>query len=238
MTAASANMHKQSWSEFTRSLHLSRSLSRPPTLSSTMASSDSDADNVRHVKKRVKGTRSIRRPPSRGNSPGKEKKKKDKIADLSDHSEIQPQITKGGRKKRRAEEPEIPAEAEPVSSNPVGEERKKWKRDREGEEPLSGDKKEKKKRKEEKSSGTTHNPAVDADDEVSPPKSKSKPKKRKNGETVEGEDHASTAIPTDDHSSRKRKKSKASVHPDPSTDPNLTEQSQKGSHVFSPPSKS
>ena len=63
-------------------------------------------------------------------------------------------------------------------------------------------------------------------------KSRSKAKKRRKGETVEDEEHPSTPVPTDDHSSRKRKKSKASIHPDPSDDPNLTEQSQKGSHPF------
>jgi len=79
----------------------------------------------------------------------------------------------------------------------------------------------------------TNGDAVEANgDEGSSKKSRSKSKKRKKGETVEDERHPSTPVPEGDHSSRKRKKSKASVHPDPSDDPNLTEQSQKGSRPF------
>ena len=59
------------------------------------------------------------------------------------------------------------------------------------------------------------------------PSAMSKSKKRKKEAAVGGEDR-STAIPMEDRSSRKRKKSKKSIHPDPSDDPGLTEQSQKG----------
>ncbi|KAF9780067.1 hypothetical protein BJ322DRAFT_308982 [Thelephora terrestris] len=58
-----------------------------------------------------------------------------------------------------------------------------------------------------------------------------KPKKRK--KEAAREDRA-TANPADDRSSRKRKKSKQSIHPDPSDDPELTEQSQKAlSYIYS-----
>jgi len=68
---------------------------------------------------------------------------------------------------------------------------------------------------------------VDANVDVEPSqKLKSKSKKRKKGGPVEGEDRTSTVDPTGD-SSRKRKKSKKSIHPDPSDDSDLTEQSQK-----------
>jgi len=225
----------------------------------------------------------------------KEKKKKDKIADVSDHAEIQPQIVRGARKKRKTEDPETPVRAGPISSNPEGEGRKKRKRDREGEEPLPEDKK-KKKHKKEKTSGAANDPATDpplgvpdtsgvvriaavvpkiteekkqkkkkssdypassvteptpsvgaADtsgksrkrkptngdavdangDKGSLQKPRSKSKKRKE-ETVEDEGQRSTPVPTEDRSSQKRKKAKASIHPDPSDDSDLTEQSQKG----------
>lgn len=61
--------------------------------------------------------------------------------------------------------------------------------------------------------------------------SKSKSKKRKKRRAIDDEDQ-STVSPTED-SSRKRKKSKKSVYPDPSDDPDLTEQSQKGPYPFS-----
>ena len=60
------------------------------------------------------------------------------------------------------------------------------------------------------------------DDAISDPIPKSKSKKRREEEGVQGEDRPS----------QKRRKSKASVHPDPLDDPDLTEQSQKGSHCF------
>lgn len=59
--------------------------------------------------------------------------------------------------------------------------------------------------------------------------SKSKSKKRKKGEAADTQDHSTV---TTEDSSRKRKKSKKSIHPNPSDDPNLTEQSRKGSHSF------
>jgi len=222
----------------------------------------------------------------------KEKKKKDKVADVLDHAGTQLQIVKGARKKRKPKDPETPVEAKPVSSNPEGKGVQKRNRDRRGEEPPSGDKK-KEKRKKEKTSGAAYDPATDspldlpdvsgaagpvaivpaiaeekrrkknkssdpppasvteltprvgAADEVEKSRKRkptkgdvveangqegSKSKKRKKGDVVEDEEHLSTPILADDHSSRKRKKPKASVHPDPSDDPDLTEQSQKGSH--------
>jgi len=114
--------------------------------------------------------------------------------------------------------------------------------------------KEKKKRKKDKSSaetipsaGATDDPekprkwrpkkdnVVDANVDAEPSsKTKSKSKKRKKRETIEGEDRTSTVAPTDD-SPQKRKKSRKSIHPDPSDDSDLTEQSQKGPHSFLPP---
>ena len=205
----------------------------------------------------------------------KEKKKKDQVADVSDHAQLQ--IVKGARKKKKTEDPETPVEAEPVSSNPEGKGVKRRKHDREDEEPPSGDKK-KKKRKREKNSGAAYDlaadPPLDVPDapgaagtvavvpEITEVKERkenkspadgtgnsrkrkptkadgvkangqegSKSKKRNKGDVVEDEEHPSTPVPADDHSSRKRKQPKAeSVHLDPSDDPDLTEQSQKGSH--------
>ena len=80
------------------------------------------------------------------------------------------------------------------------------------------------------------NDVVDADgDGETPPKSKSKSKKRKKEETIEDNEHPSTVLHTEGHSPQKRKKSKASVHPNPLDDSDLTEQSQKGSHSFPSP---
>jgi len=254
-----------------------------------MASSDSGSESVHRAEKELKGTPSAQRRLLRAThlSERKGKKKKDKIADVSNHAETQPQTVNGARKKRKTEDPETPVEAGPVSSNPEGEGRKKRKHDREGEEPPSGDKK-KKRRKKEKTSGAINSPleAVDAveaigekrrkkpkasdpppctiepppsigtadkpeksrkrkptkddpnGDEESSPKPRTKSKRRKKGETIEDEEHLSTTVPAGDHSSRKRKKSKESVHPDPSDDPNLTEQSQKGLHLSHIPSES
>lgn len=80
------------------------------------------------------------------------------------------------------------------------------------------------------------NDVVDADGDGEPsPKSKSKSKKRKKEETIEDNEHPSTVLYTEGHPPQKRKKSKASVHPNPLDDSDLTEQSQKGSHSFPSP---
>ena len=65
----------------------------------------------------------------------------------------------------------------------------------------------------------------------SPLESESKSKKRAKREVVQGKDHHHTASAPED-SSHKRKKPKRSIHPDPSDDPELTEQSRKGLYPF------
>ena len=80
---------------------------------------------------------------------------------------------------------------------------------------------------------STNDDVVDADGDGEPsPKSKPKSKKRKKEETIEDNEHPSAVLHTEGHPPQKRKKSKASVHPSPLDDSDLTEQSQKGSHSF------
>ena len=233
----------------------------------------------------------------------KEKQKEDKVTVTPDHPGIQPEITKGGRKKKKTHDPETLAEPQTVHPDPEAEEKKKRKRGREDKEPTS-DNKKKKKRKKEGASGKTPGPAFvvpspevvhnsevmgspaatseekkkkrrksklstgtcdlptssaigststtgSTDEPEKPQKRKptdvdsmdananaepsamSKSKKRKKEAAVGGEDR-STAIPMEDRSSRKRKKSKKSIHLDPSDDPGLTEQSQKGFYLPPP----
>ena len=127
-------------------------------------------------------------------------------------------------------------EPESISSNPEGTEKKRRKEKSSTEtsdplpstvEPTPGagitDEPEMPRRRE-----PTKGDAVDANIDAEP-SSNSKSRKRKKRETAEDEDHSSTAAPTEDSSRRKRKKSKESPHPKPSDDPDLTEQSQKGS---------
>ena len=59
---------------------------------------------------------------------------------------------------------------------------------------------------------------------------KSKSRKRKKDVTPEDQEQ-STAARAEDHSSRKRKRSNLSTYLDPSDDPNLADQSQKGTHL-------
>lgn len=82
-------------------------------------------------------------------------------------------------------------------------------------------------RKQELAKGDAVNVKVEAD-RLS--RSNSKLKKRKKEIETDDEDHHSAAVLTEGHSSRKRKKSK---HPDPTDDPDLTEQSQKCSYPYS-----
>ncbi|KAF9652118.1 hypothetical protein BDM02DRAFT_3109523 [Thelephora ganbajun] len=81
---------------------------------------------------------------------------------------------------------------------------------------------------------STKDDDVDADgDAESSLESKPKTKKRKKREAVENEDNPSVVIPAED-SPRKRKKSKKPIHPDPSGDSDLTEQSQKAlTYIYS-----
>ena len=92
--------------------------------------------------------------------------------------------------------------------------------------------KERKKRTKSKSSAGASDlpatdPALDASAERSS-KSKLKSKKRKRETISEDEDNEATAVLAESGSSKKRKESKRSIYPDPSDDPNLTEQSRKG----------
>jgi len=107
--------------------------------------------------------------------------------------------------------------------------------------------KEKKERRKNKSSAETSDahtsvtgpaPIPNASDELGKPRkhkptkgntsvaARSKPKSKKRKE-MEGGEHQSTSILTEGHPPRKRKKFKQPTHPDPSEDPDLTEQSQK-----------
>ena len=187
----------------------------------------------------------------------KEKKKKDKVADILEHPGTQPEIVKRVRKKDKTNVREISVEPGIVSCDPEArEKKKKRKRDREDEEPPSADQNKKRKRK--KSSGATSSPtslvpANDSSLEVADTsgvtgtiattsemktkknqrKSKSeKPRKKKatGGDAVNISIEAEPAVPPEGQLSRKRKKSKQPAYPDPSDDPDLTEQSQKGSY--------
>lgn len=93
-----------------------------------------------------------------------------------------------------------------------------------------GAKERKKRRKSKSSTGASDlpatDPALDADAEHSS-KSKLKSKKRKKETIIEDEGNEATAVSAESHPSKKRKKSKRSIYPDPSDDPDLTEQSRK-----------
>lgn len=78
----------------------------------------------------------------------KEKKKEDKTAVTPDRPGIQQEITKGGRKKKKSDDPETPAEPQTVHPDPEAQEKKKRKRGREDEEPTPDKNKKKKRNKE------------------------------------------------------------------------------------------
>lgn len=67
---------------------------------------------------------------------------------------------------------------------------------------------------------------------------KSRKLKYTKGDAVDASVEAGSAVQTEGHPSRQRRKSKRPIYPDPSDDPDLTEQSQKGSYCSKTPSHS
>ena len=185
----------------------------------------------------------------------KEKKKKAKVVDITEHPGTQPEIIKVGREGNGLNGLESLEGPGIDSCDPEGaEKKKKRKRDRGDEEPAPADKKkkskrdkvseattsevkDKKKRRKSKSSSETSDlrtsvtgpaPGAISTGELD------KPRKRKStkGDAMDISVEA-VAVPTRDRSSRKRKKLKQLTHPDPSDDPDLTEKAQKGSYPHS-----
>ena len=186
--------------------------------------------------------------PVSSNPKGKEKKKKRK---RDQEGEELPSDDKKKKKQRKGEasgasndptiDPPLEATGITVVASEVKEKKKRNKNKSSAEasdpppssaiEPTPGAGAVDKPKKSRKWKSTNDDVDADGDGEPSP-KSKSKSKKRKKEETIEDNEHPSAVLHTEGHPPQKRKKSKASVHPSPLDDSDLTEQSQKGSHSF------
>lgn len=174
---------------------------------------------------RTKKKKVVEPEPAPSNLEGKEKKKKREESPSSDK----------GEKKKRKKEKISGTTSDPASAVPALEATDTP----EVTTVAASEVKEKKKRRKGKPSTDTPNPSTSVIEPALSTGGADELKRRtaKDDTGVNGEPLSKKRKKGEGEgdSARKRKKSKTSIHPDPSDDPDLTEQSRKGSHSLQIP---